>query len=297
VSKFLSCFIPITYTPFNKIKILVDNEEIHQQIQYFSNVWEYRVNGDIPAPTNVTFDASDIQSDHPLYRIASIEWSIGDRYETGKKFTHFFPAPTNAQISVQYVLQHIRDENNTIPMKETIYIDFGQKEALLFLEIDADSEYAPTDVKFDASASRVEWENIVKFIYDYDDGTPVESRDAVNPGHRYLKSGDYLIKLIVVTESGKQYSTQKHLILKDMEEVAKIKVSRKKVRVWETINFDSTQSEGLIMQYTWNFWDGYISSKANTDYAYQKPGTYTVELRLDFANNNYKFDTIQIEVE
>jgi hypothetical protein len=34
--------------------------------------------------------------------------------------------------------------------------------------------------------SQVQNDDIVKFIYDYGDGV-VEERDAINPGHRYLK--------------------------------------------------------------------------------------------------------------
>gem|GEM_PF-1346297 len=214
------------------------------------------MSGDIPAPTEVVFDASAIQSSNPLYRIESIEWDKGNTGvidETGKKYITFFPASGSEEIGVKFTLRHLRDESDVREVKEVIHMDFGKKEALLSLVITPNSEYAPADVRFDASASRVEGENIVKFIYDYGDGTPADARDAVNPGHRYLTSGDYLVKLTVVTASGKQYHTQKSLILKDMEEIAKIKSSRKKVKVGEQINFDSTQSEGLIMQYTWDF--------------------------------------------
>jgi len=284
----------------NQIKIFVEWTEVKQRIQYFPNLGEYRVGGEIPAPTEVVFDASEIQSANILYRIEDIEWDKGNNGvidETGKKFITFFPASGSEEIGIKYTLRHLRDENDVREMQEVIHLDFGKKEALLFLDIKPSSEYAPADVRFDASASRVEWENIVKFIYDYGDGTPTDARDAVNPGHRYLTSWNYIVKLTVVTASGKEYSTQKSLILKDMEEIAKIKASRKRVKVGESINFDSTQSEGLIMQYTWDFGDEFMSSVANPSHEYQKPGTYTVQLRIDFANNNHKMDTIQIEVE
>jgi hypothetical protein len=65
-------------------------------------------------------------------------------------------------------------------MVENINIDAIKKEAILKLDIEKTSEYVPVTVKFDASKSEVDGENIVKFIYDYGDGR-TEERDAVNP--------------------------------------------------------------------------------------------------------------------
>lgn len=55
------------------------------------------------------------------------------------------------------------------------------------------------------SLSKVNDDNIVKFTYDYGDGV-IEERDAKNSGHRYLKEGNYKIKMTVTTEKGKEYS-------------------------------------------------------------------------------------------
>jgi len=45
----------------------------------------------------------------------------------------------------------------------------------------------------------------VKFEYDYGDGV-VEVRDAINPGHKYTKAGDYTVKLTITGRSGKKYT-------------------------------------------------------------------------------------------
>jgi hypothetical protein len=43
-----------------------------------------------------------------------------------------------------------------------------------------DSNYAPVTVRFDASASFIKNDDIIKFIYDYGDGV-TEERDSINP--------------------------------------------------------------------------------------------------------------------
>jgi PKD repeat protein len=98
-------------------------------------------------------------------------------------------------------------------------------------EITKDSNYAPVIVSFDASKSQVKNEDIVKFIWDYGDGTPIDQRDAIVPGHKYNKPGEYLVKVTAVTESGKKYSAQKKLILNPKPQTATITSSMKKAQV------------------------------------------------------------------
>jgi PKD repeat protein len=75
-----------------------------------------------------------------------------------------------------------------------------------------------------------------------------------------------------------------------------IDVSRKKTFVNAGIDFSSTKSEGQIVSYLWDFWDEAISTEPNPTHAYRKPGTYTVSLKVDFANNNILEDKIKIEI-
>jgi microbial collagenase len=70
----------------------------------------------------------------------------------------------------------------------------------------------------------------------------------------------------------------------------------KKAPVRQWIDFLSDESEWQITAYFWDFWDGNTSTQANPTHAYQKAGTYTVTLKLDFANNNVLDKTVEIEI-
>jgi PKD repeat protein len=146
-----------------------------------------------------------------------------------------------------------------------------KKDAQISFDIKKNSEYAPVTVSFDASRSQVKDEDIVKFEWDYGDGTQPEIRDAVVPGHKYGQPGDYEIKLTVTTQSGKIYSTIKKLVLKPKQQDIEINVSMKTAPTYQEIDFTSDKSEGQITSYFWDFGDGGTSTKANPSYQYIKP--------------------------
>jgi len=82
---------------------------------------------------------------------------------------------------VNYTFQHKRIASETITMTEDIFIESIKKDALLDLKIEKQSNYVPQIVRFDASRSEVQNDDIEKFTFDYGDGTPKEVRDAINP--------------------------------------------------------------------------------------------------------------------
>jgi PKD repeat protein len=86
------------------------------------------------------------------------------------------------------------------------------------------------------------------------------------------------------------------LILKPKPQSIQITSSLKKAPTYQPIDFLSDKSEWQITSYFWDFWDGGTSTKANPSYQYIKSGTYTVKLRLDFANNNVRKDEIEIQI-
>lgn len=280
----------------NNIEFFLNNSKI-ENVRYDPKTLEYFIY-DIGAPTKIDFDAKLVRADNPLYVLEDIKWDTGsDGTYDGewKQFSHDFNFEWFEDVTVKYTFVHRRNKTDMIEFEEKINLEFVQKEAVVSLQMKAESEYAPAIVTFDASLSRVQNDNIVKFIYDYGNGI-VEERDAINPGHRYLQAGNYTVKLTIVTQKGKEYSTTKNLVLKPFESRAKIKTSLKKAPIGQEIDFLSTDSIGQIVAYHWDFWDGNFSREANPSYAYKKAGIYTVKLTIDLANNNIMDDEIEIEI-
>lgn len=287
ITKNLKIINPLSiYNELWKIDDMKYDTKTHE---YFLNLW---------IPTKLKFDARLLKTDNYLYFLKEINWDFnndGDKDTSGKTAEYIISSWWNYIVSVEYTFQHRKIEDDIIKITEKIYIEWIKKEAILDLKIKKESDYVPVVVKFDASLSQVRDDNIVKFIYDYGDGIK-EERDAINPWHNYTKEWDYKVKLTVVTEKWKEYSTEKSLILKPKPQNAEIGLSMKEAPIWQAIDFTSDESEGQIVSYFWDFWDGITSTEANPSHSYKKAGNYDVKLRLWFINNNFQEDTISINI-
>ena len=244
------------------------------------------------------FDARLVRPENLIYSLTDVSWDIGWNWDidgTGKTFEKDIDLDGNQTIVANYRFVHRRDETDIVNLKEFIYIEAVKKDAILKLDIEKPTDYVPVTVRFDASKSYIKDDDIVKFIYDYGDGI-IEERDAINPGHKYTRPGDYEVKLTVVGASGQRYSMDKSLILKPQPQWVKVSTSLKKAPVAQWIDFSSEESEGQITGYFWDFWDGNNSTKANPTHSYTKAWKYTVSLKVDFVNSNSLEDEVEIEI-
>ena len=279
------------------LTIKVDWEELPEKQALKSwnryNLWI------VENPSTLTLDARRVRSEDILYSLDSVSWDLDWDWSFDKVWKTIDYKLINDwiyEIMVEYKFIHRRDKEDISIIKE--YIDFEsiEKDAILNLEIIPDSEYVPSIVTFDASKSKVKWENIVKFIFDYWDWTNPENRDAVNKWHRYIEAWNYNVKLTVVTDKWNKYSLNKSLILKKESETVKISSSLKKAPVHQWIDFSSAESNWDIVRYLWNFWDWNKSRQANPTHFYSKPWIYEVTLSVDFSNNNTLSDTYKVVI-
>ena len=277
----------ITDIDGEKIEGLRIEEEQHEY--FIDEIW---------VPTTINLDARLVRPESVLYTLGSVQWDVwndGNIDATWTSYEHSVSTEWNTTIGVEYTFIHRRSADDTIILKEMIYIEWVRKDAVLDLKIEHDSNYAPITVRFDASRSYIKNDDIVKFIYDYGDGVS-EERDAINPWHIYKTAWDYTVTLTAVWKSGQSYSTSKKLILLPPPQWTKISTSLKKAPTWQEIDFSSAESQWQIVEYFWEFGDGNISTEANPSHSYKKSGYYIVKLRADFANNNSITDEVEIEI-
>lgn len=291
--------IPILLQFREPIWITVDWEELESKKIYNSKLREYTLEW-IWAPSTIHLNARKVKpiKNKSYYKLISAKWDTDGDWnfdKTWKEIDLEIPLEGLYNVWVELTFVHLRDIKKKIEMVENINIDAIKKEAILKLDIEKTSEYVPVTVKFDASKSEVDGENIVKFIYDYGDGR-TEERDAVNPWHRYTQAWDYTVKLTVVTQSWKQYSMSKKLILKPKPQEAKITSSFKEASVWQSIAFSSEKSEWQIESYVWKFGDWKVSSEASPNHTYTKSWEYEVLLRITFTDRNVIEDKYIIKI-
>ncbi len=279
--------------------ILVINNwwEEMRDVRYVKKENEYFID-ELDVPTTLEFDARYVKPEDDVYTLDKVTWDLDGKPWIDKEWKvieHEIVLEWNHTITVNYKFVHRKQETDVVNLSETIYIEAIKKEAILDLKIEQESDYVPMNVRFDASKSFIKDDDIVKFIYDYGDGVK-EERDAINPWHKYTSAWDYEVKLTVVGKTGKSYSITKKLVLKPEPQKAKIWVSMKKAPVLQWIDFYSDESSGQIVWYFWDFWDGSTSTEANPTHTYEKVGTYTVKLILEFVNKNSLEDVTDIEI-
>lgn len=280
----------------NKLKFLVDQEELDYKYTDLSN--EYNITS-LWTPAKLTIDATDVKTEEAIYILKDASWDTnmdGNPDKTWKSIDMDINTPWVYNIWVEYTFFRINKKDEEIKISERININAEEKEENLSLKITQDSEYVPAKVSFDASNSKVRWQNIVKFAFDYWDWSPVDVRDAINPGHIYTKDWDFIVKMTATTDTWKSYTIEKHVIIKPTQQNAKITLSMKEAPVWQTISFESKDSLWQVTNYSWDFGDWEISSEANPSHAYTKTWTYKVKLTLIFANWNELSDETSVNI-
>ena len=116
---------------------------------------------------------------------------------------------------------------------------------------------------------------IAAWSWDFGDGTAAEGPTAE---HRYVRPGAYLATLTVRDSAGLSNSTAAGTarIVVNEPPVAVIGPDRK-AAIGEVLAFDgggSSDRDGKLVRYAWDFGDGATGEGAQVHYAYERPGTY-----------------------
>lgn len=138
-----------------------------------------------------------------------------------------------------------------------------------------------TDLSRAGSASITAW------AWDFGDGGSSTNQ---NPTHVYATPGYYNVTLTVTTVHGADSAVMADVEVRPPAPVANFRASNIEPSTSEVVQFtDLSSSAGApIVQWVWNFGDGFTSSQQNPTHIYQTPGTYDVSLTIftNQATNN-----------
>lgn len=121
--------------------------------------------------------------------------------------------------------------------------------------------------------------NITAWDWDFGDGN---TSSAQNPSHSYAAAGTYNVSLTVTDNDGVTDSTAQEVTVSSDEPVeneppvADFSVSVSRVTASFTDN--SSDSDGSIASWAWDFGDGGSATTRNPSHAYSENGTYQVTL-------------------
>ncbi|UCG69917.1 MAG: PKD domain-containing protein, partial [Thermoplasmata archaeon] len=161
-----------------------------------------------------------------------------------------------------------------------------------------------TGLLFDASESTDTDGVIVEYTWDFGDG----GKDSgMYSNHAFSTANTYTVTLTVVDNDGEIASdttiinvTEK-VIPENIPPIASIFLSGTSTDMYEHINCDgssSTDSDGIIVMYIWDFGDETNSTGIFTNHYYTSPGTYSITLTVtdnDGATNSSSGNIIVYE--
>lgn len=127
---------------------------------------------DITLPMSVEFDATDARVENYGYELSNVEWDFNGTGVFEKKGTtakYELIEEKRYTFLVRYTFVN-REKNITSVMVEKIIFEPAKKSITLALKLTQDSEYAPTIVHIDGSASIPKKGTITKFMYDFGEG-------------------------------------------------------------------------------------------------------------------------------
>lgn len=161
---------------------------------------------------------------------------------------------------------------------------------------------AGESVIFDASKSEDDDKNLLKFTWDFGDGTKAEG---INPIHTFKKAGFYTVRLIAQDNSNLNCNSSFDEFLIQVTD-APVAEAGKDVTVCagEVVNFDGSASKGggrQIQSYDWDFGDGTTGGGVTASHAFLNAGTYTVSLFITVPQEgdceNTSVDELKVTVQ
>jgi parallel beta-helix repeat protein len=157
----------------------------------------------------------------------------------------------------------------------------------------ADFDYAMNSLKnfsfYDKSTPSPNG-SIMSWNWSFGDGNYSSQQ---NTSHTYNDSGTYNVTLTVWDSNNKSDNTTKSLVVENDDPHASFYVAGSNVQiVGDSVSFTSTSSDsdGTIVDWSWDFGDGNTASTENAANSYSNSGIYTVDLTV--TDDDGSLDTI-----
>lgn len=152
-------------------------------------------------------------------------------------------------------------------------------------------------VHFDASGSTDNDGSIVSYQWNFGDGDSGSGRTA---SHRFRHAGTYDVLLTVTDDDGAANSTSNSVsVTLGAAPVASFVYSPRNPGINQDVYFDasgSTDSDGQIVSYEWNFGDGYTSTGRTVTHRFNSAGTYVVSLVVTDDRGNQHSTNDQVTI-
>jgi PKD repeat protein len=159
--------------------------------------------------------------------------------------------------------------------------------------------HAPLEVKFTGDESKAPGGQVGRYTWTFGDGATETL--SPNPTHTFNDPGIYEVLLQAEDDKGgigiaRQIVTV--LPTENQPPIARAKASPRLVKIGESVQFDasdSSNSDGPITDYQWNFGDGQSGQGEIATHAYAQAGRYSVVLTV--SNRGEKLSKVPVSIK
>ncbi len=217
--------------------------------------------------------------------IAAYSWDFGDgATETGATPSHTYAADGTYSVT----LQVSDDDGDSTSLTQDITVTNGAPTASLTADISA------LDVTFDGSASTDQDGTIAAWGWDFGDGTTGTGQTA---NHVYAAAGTYEVTLTVTDALGATGSTATSITVDAANQGPTAAFTSEVQDLAVTVDAaGSTDPDGTIESYAWNFGDGSTGTSVTASHTYTDAGTYSVTLTVTDNRGASATNTVDVTV-
>ena len=212
--------------------------------------------------------------------IAGYHWDFGDGQSAdGVQVTHTYNTPGG------YAVTLTADDGTSVSNSKSIITKALMINHPPAANAGPDQIVGPGEVvTFDASRSADSDGNIVKYNWDFGDGTQGEGKQVT---HAYAEPGSYEVRLNVSDNSATASGTVEDIMIAIVNAPPVPEAGPDQDAfcggAHDIVFFDGTKSrdpDGGALTYLWDFGDKTNATGAKVSHTYTQPGTYTVRLRV-----------------
>jgi len=221
----------------------------------------------------VTFNATS-SYDSDGY-IVSYAWDFGDDTNgTGNIATHSY-----TDDGTYTVILNVTDDDGLWDTASANITVLNRPPVASFTE-SAETVLTGQVISFNASASSDPDGTIASYFWDFGDETNATGMTAT---HSYSDNGTYTVTLTVTDDDGATDTANSTKTVSNRPPIASFTESAETVYTNQVISFNASSSsdpDGTIVSYFWDFGDGANATSMTTTHSYSDDGTYIVTLTV-----------------
>ncbi len=183
-------------------------------------------------------------------------------------------------------------------LRTPVKITVEEPNAGVMFRMQPEGGIAPLTVRFDASETEVQGQEISGFEWMFGDENskrPLQAGAIVE--HLYDHAGTFTVTATAFTTTGQQKQAEKTIVIRPPVLDACATASRVRGKAPLGVSFSMACSTGTPKSILWSFGDGATTDEPQPKHVFETPGTYTAALELTDAAGTTDRQEITITVE